>query len=680
MKNLRMIQSVAALLLCSTVFAAFEKSGDAATSARQKLQKKDYAGAREDATAAINLAKTPADRSAALLLMGQILEGSGDLKAARTEYEKVASDAQSSSAQKADACNKIGGTWLTEKKYDAARAEYARALALPDLPSFSKANLLISVARSYEREENWPAARAEFAKCLEIEKVPDSARFNALSGIAGGFRKEKNAPEMKKTIDAALQISVPAYQKCTLLKDYALFAAERNDSADCLSAWKRIVDLPDAPARNYMEAVSKALDLLADQRAMDDARTLAEKAAADARLTGADKLLAGCIAAGFSAISKPDALKAEVEKLAAGLPEADATVEKRLKACQDAGRFFVRSQQYAVARQFVAMVDALHRPAPKNAYTCEYMPSAPTGVGAWMASEIVKDPRKREARFAPYDRKSADLLINDVRSERTAAETTVDAGKETAFFMAWDDVGWHIFVECEDPEAAKVAAGLLGGGQLEMSFMHGLGECYYQWLVSIPDGKVNAIDWNSPHRGWRPMDQYYRSETLALDKGFGTYVFFPWEFLYDRLPKDGDAWPFGLIRWTRAGGVTWGGLVHETHKWGTVQWSGFTPERRTAIKRRIAMKALGSYQKARTDAVNFWKDEELGDPAFYAAALAPAVAALDEAGKKVGEQMTAADVDLVCEQTVPDWMEFQYKVSELRQEYLKRRLFDAAKP
>lgn len=680
MRNLRMIQGVTALLLCSAAFAAFEKSGDAATSARQKLLKKDYAGAREDATAAIDLAKTPADRLGAILLMGQVIEGSGDVKAARTEYEKVASDVQSSSAQKADACNKIGGTWLAEKKYDAARAEYARALALPDLPPLSKANVRISVARSYEREENWPAARAEFAKCMEIEKVPDTTRFSALSGIAGAFRKEKNAPEMKKTVDAALQVNAPAYQKCTLLKDYALFAAERNDAAECLSAWKRIVEIPDAPARNYMEAVAKSLDLLADKGALDEARALAEKAAADVRLTGAEKLLAGCIAAGFSAAAKPEALTGEVEKLAAGLPAAEAAPEKKLKAYQDAGRLFVRAQQYAVARQFIALVDGLYRPAPKNSYACEYMPKAPTGVGAWIASEIVKDPRKREARFAPYDRKAADLLINDVRSERTAAETASDAGKETAFFMAWDDTGWHIFVKCEDPDSAKVAAGLLGGGQLEMSFMHGLGECYYQWLVSIPDGKVNAIDWNSPHRGWRPMDSYYRSETLALDKGFGTYVFFPWEFLYDRLPKDGDAWPFGLIRWTRAGGVTWGGLVHETHKWGTVQWAGLTPERRTAIKRKVAMKALGSYQKARADAVNFWKDEELGDPAFYAAALAPAIAALDEAGKKVGEQMTADDVDLVYEQAVPDWMEFQYKVSELRQSYLKQRFFDAAKP
>lgn len=678
MRTSQLVAGAATILFCAAALAAYDKPSDAMNAARQKLQKKDYTGAREDATAALDLAKTPADRFGAINLLGQIAENSGDMKAARAEYGKVAADPQATSGQKADALNRVGGTLVNEKQFDAARAEYARALALPDLPPYTRANLQLSVARACEREQNWPLARAEFAKCLDVEKVPDNVKFSALSGIASAFRKEKNAPEMRKAIDAALQVSAPGVSKCYMIRDYALLTAEHGDAAGELSAWSLVLSIPDAPARNYVEALSESLDLLADQGRIDEARALAEKAAADKRLTGGDKLMAGCIVAGITA--KPDALKAEADKLAAALPPAELTVEKKLKAYQDAGRFFVRAQQYPVARQFVSLVDSLYRPDPRNSYACEYMAKAPTGVGAWMASDIIKDPRKREARFAPYDRKAAELLINDVRAERTAAEANTDAGKETAFFMAWDDAGWHIFVKSDDPDAEKVSAGLLGGGQLEMSFMHALGECYYQWLVNIPDGKLTVVDWNSPHRQWRSMEGFYRSETLPLDKGFGTYVFFPWELVYDRLPKDGDAWPLGVIRWTRAGGVTWGGLVHETHKWGTVQWAGLTPERLTAIKRKVAMTALGNYRKARGDAVNFWKDEQLGDPAFYEAALAPAIAALDEAGKKVTDTMTPADVADVYERAVPDWMEFQYRVSELRQSYLKQRLFDVAKP
>jgi hypothetical protein len=175
------------------------------------------------------------------------------------------------------------------------------------------------------------------------------------------------------------------------------------------------------------------------------------------------------------------------------------------------------------------------------------------------------------------------------------------------------------------------------------------------------------------------METYCKSDVAVLDKGFGASFFFPWEMLYDKLPKDGDSWRFGLLNWTRAGGVSWGGKVHEIHKWGQVQWSGLTPERVLAIKRKLVMKGFGNYKKTRDLLVIHWKDEMLGDPAFYKESLLPVITKLDEYGKSVGGDMTPAQIESLFTEAVPDWMEFSYTVSELRQDYLHKTLFNTAK-
>jgi hypothetical protein len=366
------------------------------------------------------------------------------------------------------------------------------------------------------------------------------------------------------------------------------------------------------------------------------------------------------------------------ESLAAGegIKTVDAlSAEQKLKVYGAAAKFFMKAGQYSVVNEFIDLKEAMYREEPRKVYPCQFMDKAPSSVEGWLASPMVKDRRNRESRFEPYDRKAAELLIVDVRSERAVGDAQLAADKETGFYMACDDRGWHLFVKSEDAEVEKVAAGLLGGGQLELFFATAYGQRYYQALIDLQTGKYDPIDWGSPARGFRLTGGYYKSETLMLDKAIGTYIFYPWEMLYDRLPQTGDEWPFGVIRWTRAGGITTGGKVHEIHKWGRVHWNGLTPERRLAIQRKLVMKALGNYRKIRGDVINFWKDDELGDPEFFQSTLLPVIEKLDALGQTVLSPMHPAEIQALFETAVPDWFEFTYKVAELRSGYLAARLF-----
>jgi tetratricopeptide (TPR) repeat protein len=590
--------AVVSLCLSVTIAAAFDTAGAALTSARQKLQKKDYAGARQDAEAASQLARAPAETCAAFQCLGQILEAAGDTTNARALYNK----------------------------------------------------------------------------CLAIDKIAAGPRFSVLCAIAGTFQKEQNLPEMKKAVEAVVAVKGSVVLTSAAVRDYAVLATAKGQSEQALAAWRQILEMPELPPKRYAEAVFGALEILAAQDKPDAVRALVAEAGTNAQLAVGEQLLTRLLVCGLDASGKPGTLQGEARKATEAFTTTNLTAEVKVKALGDAAKFFMKRQQYGVVREFIGAKDALYQQESPKVYACPFMDKAPSSVEGWMASALVKDPRNRESRFEPYNRKSADLLINDVRSERAVGNDQVAADKETGFTMACDDRGWHIFVKSEDSEAEKVAAGLVAGGQLEMYFTRGYGEQYYQWLINLQTGVFTPIDWCTPHRGYRLMEGFCKSETLTLDKAIGTYIFFPWEMIYDRLPKDGDQWPFGVIRWTRAGGVTSGGKVHEIHKWGKVQWSGLTPEHRTAIQRRLVMKALGNYRKVRTDLLNTWKDDELGDPGFYKSTLLPAIEALDELGKKVDSPMSPADIESLFTTAVPDWMEIQYKVAELRREYLLNKL------
>lgn len=76
----------------------------------------------------------------------------------------------------------------------------------------------------------------------------------------------------------------------------------------------------------------------------------------------------------------------------------------------------------------------------------------------------------------------------------------------------------------------------------------------------------------------------------------------------------------------------------------------------------------------------FWSDEKIGDPDFYNGTLKPVIDQYTSLGKKMGPP-DGWDADTVRKgpEVLGDWMEFTYKVAELRTEYLMDKRFKDSK-
>ena len=645
---------------------AYEKAADAMKAGQQKLQAKDFAGAAKDADEAVALAgENVNERINAIFLVGQVAEAVKDFAKAKEAYAKAAADAKANRPQKIAALSRTANVLMAESKMDEARTEYGKIAALAGVTPGDLLNAGMSIARTYERQSDFAKAREEYAKASALDGLDAKGKAAALTALAKTFKSDNDLVNMKKAMAAAAELT-PTLDHA-LIRDYALVAAAKGDSKEEAEAWARIMAMPNINNAQHAEAVFKTIDLLAADKRFEDAKKLATSAAADAKLTEEQKFLASLLTAGFAA-GKDGSVDAK------SIPATSLDAEKQAKLYAEAAKVFMRGRNYDVARSFENKAASMFHDAPRPVYECRFMEKAPFGVSGWRNSDIVKDASRREARFEEYNKKAAALLINDVNVVRDVGAG--DAKKSNAgFYMAADARGWHIYVHCQDGQSEQVLAGLAKGGTLEMYFEPGEGECYYQWMITLPSEKTTFVEWTSPHRNYRKMDDYFKAEVAPVDDGFGVYMFLPWDFVYDKLPKEGDLWTFGLVNWSRNGGFTWGsGQVHELHRFGKVKFTGvdkFMP----LIRRAIVMRAFANYQKAAASATTCWNDEVKGDQPFYENTLKPIIGKFDELGKLVRPEMTRTDADMLFEKAVPDWMEFGYLIDELRAEHVKNKLF-----
>ena len=170
------------------------------------------------------------------------------------------------------------------------------------------------------------------------------------------------------------------------------------------------------------------------------------------------------------------------------------------------------------------------------------------------------------------------------------------------------------------------------------------------------------------------------SESRPTEKGVATYIRVPWEVLHDKLPEQGNKYEFDVLHWAD-GGYSWGGgkSVHNRSSCGDLVFSNMTKENLNSIKRRIVKKAYDECKTQKTGkkngVIDFWEDPELGDPEFYNASLRKMIEELDAYGKLVKPGMTYDEVELLYEKAVPNWMEIEYVIADLRSKYLNDVFF-----
>lgn len=320
-------------------------------------------------------------------------------------------------------------------------------------------------------------------------------------------------------------------------------------------------------------------------------------------------------------------------------------------------------------------------------YECRYLADAPFGVLAWAQSDFRKDPKVREARFVDYNSDAAQKLVLDATAERDVTKDDLAQARSTSFSMAYDEKGWSIYIEGEEPLLDALLDAVVDPRSpalregYEIFFTPGLHDVpYYQIMTrTFAPAEPQFVDWGMPHRHYRSLKGFARVEALPLEKRAGTFVFIPWEALYEYVPYDGATWRFSVIRWMpfgKAGGVTWGGKVHDTGNFGLVRFEAPPPEVRRKIERRLLRHAWFKFLAESRDQAAFWSDEKLGDAAFFETVLQPEIARNTEAGAALGDPDAWSDAAVQSGwKHLGDWMEFRYLVADLRNDYLVNKRF-----
>lgn len=214
--------------------------------------------------------------------------------------------------------------------------------------------------------------------------------------------------------------------------------------------------------------------------------------------------------------------------------------------------------------------------------------------------------------FRKYSPGSAETLWTDPSFQRDVSEGKQTAGaRPTALSVTCDDDGFALFVFSGEPD---LAAALDSGRDAPSSVL----ECYivprdadnekiehyYQFIIDQKSNTIRDFPWLIDGRGFQSMAGRFRPETRLLRNGYLTKLAFPWHFLWDRLPfltQDDNLWRLGVMRWCPGGGQTWGGIVHEVSRMGCINWPEFTPQRRTAVMKRILRHAWTHYHSLKPD-------------------------------------------------------------------------------
>lgn len=647
--------------------------------------RKEYGKARVEVDHALaRPGLRPRDRFGALSKKAWCYEREKEWDAAREVYAGIREDKEVDAYWSMRAGLAFAKTFVNERKYGDSRAAYEKLFDTPGISSSARKNIHAGIAYAYGREQRWPDARREYEKALALPGLSETDRLNVYCGIAGTYGGEKNAKAMKETIEVLLPIPKgPVVWKIGKLLELGRLSLKLQQPGYAVYAYKNVLQQRGLNARYRTEAYLKLVEARLMQRDLAGLKDVVASASADAKLSAKERFQAHAVIAGLRAIDEGSAVsRREIEEAQRELAKHGLKAADRLAAFDYGAKCFMKLRNHKIAREFLALGDGLLADEPPKVYRCRYMENAPLGAAGWALSPLLNDKAYRESRFGDYNQQDAARLVTDATVERAFTRDKKKSYyfEHTGFYMVYDRAGWHIFVLSGEPNAERVLADGASSGSLEMYFSPGhKGETYYQWIIELPKGKLHLYDWSSPHLHFRRLEGLFRTETIAFGKNWGTYIFIPWEALYDKLPLDSERWPFGVIRWTPAGGITWGGKVHEIGKWGLVDWQKPAPQQGLAIKRNVLRKAWGKYQRSRQTQETFWTDDERGDPEFWNRALKPVLERLDGHGEtlKAPEELADQDVELLFKNAIGDWMEFDYLVSELRSAWIERKLFSS---
>ena len=319
----------------------------------------------------------------------------------------------------------------------------------------------------------------------------------------------------------------------------------------------------------------------------------------------------------------------------------------------------------------------------RNSAIVRYVERAPTDAGSWLSSGLMT-PENRHVCDRKIDRAAANRLVLEVSVDRGVKAVGDETKNEACcwFYVCYDEHGIHLLIEQKDPQIADVLRGKTQAAGYEAYFAIGEGAPVYQFGFSPTSDKFEFCPpWNSPHKFFRPAEDYVKFTSRPTEGGFLTAFNISWELAYHALPEDGATWPFEVIYWSRGGGVTWGGTdLWQVSNWGRWKFEGMSYAKMTKIRRILMYKALARFKAEKEiykgGAIGTWKDDEIGDPQFYEKSLKPFVERLDQLAAEAENEPDDDTVNRLFREAVAQWYDFKYFAAELREKYLAEKYLE----
>ncbi len=372
-----------------------------------------------------------------------------------------------------------------------------------------------------------------------------------------------------------------------------------------------------------------------------------------------------------------------VEKLLEG---TKLSAHEQVDVIKSAGRFAQIMEMPDYAEALAKTYDRYFKPQPRRSLAVTYSKKQIRSIADWRA--IYPTLPKAYCNL-PFKVDEA-ALINDVNTERTMTEKK-DGDNLTAqveITTVCDRSAIHLFMRVADKTARKVEYGVVNGIPMELYFAPGENQPY----ICFGSDPVKGVTFlmNTQYDSLRAhriqKDKTLRSAVDFTDDDYVLHVALDWSSFYDKLPKAGDYWKFDCMAWAPGGRMTWGGSrgPHHSSDWGHLTFA-LTPQELTEIRRELLLKNYKSWRKLTwngtttrpADIVDFWNDEVVGDPQFYATTLKPFLDELTAAAARVNPEMDDKTVNEVFEKALPKWMGLKHEIDALRKVYLSNQLMQS---
>ncbi len=600
-------------------------------------------------------------------------------------YDSLVKDPECYFDARLQAMNAAADLLKADRKGDEAvkRCEWLRDNAGSIAPDTQSA-ILRSLATACASARQYDKARAAAVEAFSLPGISNNSTNSGRDILIGISRDAEDIEQMRKDYDQYVignEKTSAAARKAAML-ELATIYLDRFDYKTAVPYLEMLVkdgaELP-LPREHRDKFFVSGFRALRTSGKAGVAKAFLDGFIANGTVSATDR--ASYVLFGRISPDGPAVDASTVKTLSDGLLK-DLDAKGKADALATVGRILVALGETDRARAVLAVRDGLFAKPQCNQLVVRFVDNAPKDVGSWLASDIIRSPKNRADVTCEYGAAEAAELVTDVMSKgRNVGDPTVQADKETYFYMVCDDRVLSLFFVGVDSRIKDVLNKVVGASGYEMYLAAGEDGPSYQWIFDPSRDRFDSMaPWNSPHRYYRNLGEFVTLQSLPLTNGYATCMTFSWEVAYDRLPKNGDTWPFELIRWTRGGGVTWGGKqVYERGAWGRIKFE-ISDKQLLEIRRAIVYQSWARYRKEKQPStgglVGIWKDQELGDPAFFDAKLKDLVARLDECGKLVTDDMTPETVDKLYLEAVPDWFDFRYTVAALRQEYLAKQLLD----